>query len=361
MSWFAAMNEPGGIPFRPDPGAVRAAARGSFVRAVAAMALAKTNKSAGYPAEVLKRHWRDDDAERVLKAISSPTDTSSFLGTQSATILPALAPASASARLMRRGKTIDLSGVQTVKLPFISASGRPASVPWIAEGAPAHVVMMTTNALTLGPVHKLMVIATLTQELANASAAEQIIGDALSIATTQSLDVALFSNVAATAISPPGILNGLANLTSSGGTGVEGVADDVAKLAKSIANAGIDPSDMVLITNAEMAVKLEILSSPKFDNDVLTSVTIPDGWLIGIAPAGFVSAYGADAVSVEVSTVTTLHSEDTTPLPIIGDTGTPAAPSHSLYQQSHLALKVRGQCTWLTHPGSVSAMTACAW
>jgi hypothetical protein len=108
-------------------------------------------------------------------------------------------------------------------------------------------------------------------------------------------------------------------------------------------------------------VKLEILSSPKFDNDVLTSVTVPDCWLIAIAPAAFVVAYGADAVTVETSNVTTLHSEDTTPLPIIGDTGTPAAPTHSLFQQSHLGLKVRAQCTWLTHPGSVSVMTNCAW
>ena len=55
-----------------------------------------------YPAEVLKEHWHGDEAvERVLKAVSNPTDTNSLWAATPRVILPALAPASVASRLMR--------------------------------------------------------------------------------------------------------------------------------------------------------------------------------------------------------------------------------------------------------------------
>ena len=55
-----------------------------------------------YPAEVLKEHWHGDEAvERVLKAVSNPTDTNSLWAATPRVILPALAPASAASKLMR--------------------------------------------------------------------------------------------------------------------------------------------------------------------------------------------------------------------------------------------------------------------
>jgi hypothetical protein len=56
--------------------------------------------------------------ERVLKAIISPTDTSTFWAAQPFVILPVLVPASAASRLMTAGRTISLAGVQTVKVPY---------------------------------------------------------------------------------------------------------------------------------------------------------------------------------------------------------------------------------------------------
>ena len=72
----------------------------------------------------------------------------------------------------------------------------------------------------------------------------------------------------------------------------------------------------------------------KFDNDVFTSVVIPDGTVIAVVPEGFYTAYGATQVTVEISKVATLHLENATPLPVVQ-----GVPTHSLFQQGYLGLK----------------------
>jgi hypothetical protein len=346
------------VPEYRDPRTLAASARRSFVRACVAIDRHARNSSEGLPEEILRRHWRDDDAVRVLKAVSSPMDTSGFWQAQNTVVLPALAPASASAQLMRRGRTISLTGVHTVKIPYIGSSGRPATVPFVGEGQPASVVDLATSALTLGPVHKLMIAASLTEELQAASneSAEMIIGEALSIATTQQVDGALFSANAATASSPAGILAGLTPLTSTAAAGATGVAADLGKLAQAISAAGIDPSNMIVIASANNAVQIKVLSSPKFTNEVLTSVAIPDGTIVAVAAEGFVTAYGSDAVTVETTKDGAWHFDDSAPVAVVA-----GVPTRSLYQQALLGLKIRGACTWLVHPGAVASMTGCDW
>ena len=54
----------------------------------------------------MKQHWYGDDAaERVLKAVSNPADTTNFWAATPSVILPALAPASATSKLMRPNAT----------------------------------------------------------------------------------------------------------------------------------------------------------------------------------------------------------------------------------------------------------------
>ena len=60
----------------------------------------------------------------------SPTSTADYPQLQATAVLPMLAPASASARLLAAASSLDLAGVATIKLPFIGASGRPAVRSW---------------------------------------------------------------------------------------------------------------------------------------------------------------------------------------------------------------------------------------
>ena len=188
-----------------------------------------------------------------------------------------------------------------------------------------------------------------------------IISEALDISASQSVDGWLFSTNAASAIAPPGVLNGLSALTSAGGQGAAGMAQDIAKLTETISQAGIDTSDLTFFCDAGSAAKVEILASPKFTERVFPSTQIASGTVICVAARGFYTGFGAVPIQVEVNREALLHYESATPLAIVDSSGTVASPTTSLFQQDYLAINVRAQCTWIVHPGSVCFMTGCAW
>jgi hypothetical protein len=352
------MNAP--IPLRPDPSLLKAAERQSFHRACAAL-LFSTGRGAPPAASVLKNHWGDDaQADRVLKAVSSPTSTTAgFYATQTVSVLPLLAPSAASLRLLALANPLNLEGVSTIRIPFIGATGRP-SAPFIGEGSAAPTVKLTTAAVVLGPARKILIQAALTSEIQQASAdtATTIIGQALGVAIEQSMDAVLFGSDPATAIAPAGLLYGVTPTASGGGTGTEGVADDVAALASAIAANGINPDGMALITTAALALKLRILTSPKFTNEILSSAAIPDGTLIGIVPAGLATGYQG-SVQLQTARETVIHMEDAAALPIVD--GAPANPSYSAFQQDLLVLKLRAWAAWTIQPGAIAVITGADW
>ena len=176
-----------------------------------------------------------------------------------------LAPAAASSRLLALATTLDLSGLQSIRLPFIGLAGRNIPTPFVAEGDPGSVIDLTISATVLGPTKKLLVLSALTREMAAASAenAEVIIGNALALSAEQALDGVLFSNAAATASTPAGIVNGLVPIASAATTGAAGVADDLALLAAAIGAAGVNPDDMVVVCPPALATKIRHLSEPE--------------------------------------------------------------------------------------------------
>ena len=235
-------------------------------------------------------------------------------------------------------------------------------MPFVSEGSPGSVVDLTISATVLGPTNKLLIFSALTREMAQASAenAETIIGDALAVSAAQSLDAALFSANAATPSAPAGLLHGLAPIASAATTGAAGVADDLGSLAGAIGAAGINPDDMVIITTPSLAVKIRVLSSPKFTNTVLSSSSLAAGTVIAIVPQGLATGYDG-SVTVEASTEATVHFEATTPLPIVDDAGVMAAPVLNAFQTDMTILKIRGDVAWVTHPGAIAEVTGAAW
>jgi hypothetical protein len=346
-----------GIPLRADPTLLRNAERRSFVRACAAFVLgARDNRS---PDAVL-RHWHDDPmAGRIVKAAQRQTSTEDFPQLQTTAVLPMLSPASASARLLGLATSLDLSGVATVKVPFIGASGLPA-VPFVEEGKPAPVVDLSITSATLGPAKKLLIMAALTREVQDASAdtAEAVISTALATAAEQSMDAAMFSAASGDDVRPPGLLNGTSAVPSAGKTGAEGVADDLGLLAKAIGSAGISADDMVVVTTPELATKIRVLSSPKFANAVLSSASLPDGTVIGVVPRGLVTGYSG-ATSIEVAPAPAVHFEDTNPKDIFDPA--PAHPTKSAFQTDLIVLRLRAWCAWAVHSGAVAQVTGADW
>jgi hypothetical protein len=77
-----------------------------------------------------------------------------------------------------------------------------------------------------------------------------------------------------------------------------------------------------VVTTPALAMKLSLLAGPRFTTPILSSIAIPTGTAIVVAPSGIASAYSG-ALSVQTSKEAVVHFEDTSPLPI-STAGTPA-------------------------------------
>ena len=159
------------------------------------------------------------------------------------------------------------------------------------------------------------------------------------------MDALLFSNTAATAAAPAGILYNVLAIPSAGNTGAEGIADDLALFAEIIADSGIARDDMIVITTPALATKLRCLVSLKFSNEVLSSSSIPAGEVIAVAAGGLVSGFDG-GVTDRGHEEPTPHFDDTAPADISDSGGTLATPTCSIWQIDALAIKVRGEVAW---------------
>src|SRR5262249_44487425 len=94
----------------------------------------------------------------ILRAAQSPlATTGTFPQIQATKVLPMLAPDSASSKLLAMGTNPDLSGIATIKIPYIGGAGRPTQPDFIQEGSPIPITNLMTNAATLGPTCKIAI------------------------------------------------------------------------------------------------------------------------------------------------------------------------------------------------------------
>jgi hypothetical protein len=353
---------PSPIPLRPDPTALNRADRQSFVRAVTAQALGEVRQCA--PASILRTAWPNDStAPLILRAATSPTTTADYRTATVVNPLVTLAPASAAAQLFAECFQVDLAGVTSVRLPYVTTTPQPG---FIAEGAPAPAAQLSLSNVDIGPTRKLLILAGLSGELDNATpgTASAAIGKALSDACTKAVDAAAFDTAAESTTRPAGLLNGVASLTAAvaGGSDLETLAADLASLVNAIAAANINPEGLVLVASWKQALKLRLLAGSRFDTVIIGTSALADRTVVGVAPGGVGFGYNGTP-EVTTSREATIHYESATPL-AIGTAGTPptiAAPTRSAFQTDTLILKVRARCAWAKIPGSVQVVTNTNW
>jgi hypothetical protein len=357
---MAGMTRPTPIPLRPDRYALEHEQRRSLTRAITAIALAGTTRS---PSTVLKSAWPYDDAAGlILRAAVSPTLTSTYPAFQAATVLPNLAPASAAIRLFNASLTLDMAGINTVRVPHAVTVPAPIFVP---EGSAAPTVQLSLAATDVGPVRKILILAAVTSELENATpeTASAVVGRILSNAVTKSLDAIAFGTAAADSAKPAGLLNGVSALPASTASGVIAAAEDIGAMAGAMAAAGVDPEGMILVAAPQQAVALKLMAAQKFDNEIFGTPVLADGTVVGFARGAVAAAFDG-APSVEASKEALVHFEDTTPLAIStpGSPNTVAAPTRSAFQQDMLIIRVRAKATWaVIAPGGVQVITNTKW
>jgi hypothetical protein len=205
-------------------------------------------------------------------------------------------------------------------------------------------------------------IVVLTEELLEASNAEAMVRDVLLRSVGLATDAVLFDANAATAIRPAGLLNGVASIPPTGQTGLEGMVQDMSKLAGIVAHVG---GRIAFIMNPSRAVNVHLRSGYQLSEyrqvDVLASAAIPDNEIVCVAD-GFVSATD-DTPQIRASQNATINMET---MPVaIGTPGSPAtvaAPTRSLVQTRSIGLHLKFGLDWaLRSPNAVAWMTGVSW
>jgi len=333
--------------------------------------------------EVLRERYPNDEATgMVLRAAVAPAQTTvagwaaELVGTAIADFLNQLAIVSIYPRLAAKGPKFTFGRNGVIKVPARAATPK-INGSFVGEGQPIPVRKLGLSAITLTP-KKMAVISEFTREMGlhSTPAIEGVIRQAMNEDTAEAIDTVLIDTVAADAIRPAGIRNGISGLTpSAAATRFEKIAADIQTLmAPIIANRG--GRDLVLLTNPAQSLAMDWAVTPAgtfvFADggspgmrglSIISSTTVPAGMLIMIDAADFASVTG-DTPEFDVSDVATIHEEDTTPLPI-GTAGAPAtiaAPTRSLWQTASIGIRMLLDMNWsMRRTGMVTWMTGVTW
>jgi len=253
----------------------------------------------------------------------------------------------------------DWNGSQP-KIPTRATTSR-INGSFVGEGQPIPVRRATFSAVTLAP-KKLSVITEFTNELKNGSPnnIEQMLKMIIENDTRLAVDTVLVDAVAADAIRPAGLRNGVSGLTPSAATDpATAVVDDVQALIAAIAPA----QQIALLANPIQAAMLG--SSRLVDGvtvRVFASSVVTAGTVIALDLDAFVHAEELPAFDIQEAPI--FHEEDTLPLPIsaAGAPATVAAPVRSLWQTDCTGIRMVWHVNWgLTRTGAVAWMAAVLW
>jgi hypothetical protein len=336
-----------GIPFRPDPEALREGALRSVARACVLSA-----RNAGKSAPE-RNPWRDDAAiDWLMRGPVSPTTTAvSALTPIRLHFLPSLVPVSAAAAILDQSMQFSFDGAASISVPALSLP----TAGWIGEGQAIPVLAGTSTANISMTPFKLAAIVVLTREMVEGSDAEAVMTQVLRENVGASLDAAFFNaNAASAGVSPAGILNGATSVTPAA-AGLGDMAADLAGLAAAVA-AVSGGSRMVLICAPKQAeaIRLTAVDPPQ----VLSSNALADKTVVAIVPAAIASANSTPVISV--SRETTLHMASPA-ADLVVSPSTIAAPQRSMYQTDSLALRYTQELAWTKRGAGVAVASGVNW
>jgi hypothetical protein len=345
-----------GLPFRVDPAALTERAMQSLVRASIAQSariFERDAKGALPSAESIlrKRGWADDHlASLITRASTGPAMTTQAGWAQelvqvAIAFLEILTPMSAGAQLLAAGLNLQFGGAGTILVPGIA----PGQAKWIAEGAAIPAVQFLTTGPTLTP-RKLASTCAVTEEMLRNLNAETIIRQALIDSTAPAIDAALFSNTAASASQPAGLLLGAVNVTpSASGDQFDAMGSDIGALVSAV-GAYAGNGNVMLIANAAQAARYRMYSNEPFP--MLMSATLTPGTVVCCALNAIASVI--EPVAVDAAPATALYEDDANP--------SSTSPTKSMFQSACVALKVRLPASWCVRAsGAISYLSGAKW
>ena len=324
-----------------------------------------TDRTINEEAERLYGHDGGVVVDTIIRAVVEPASTTgwggSLAGVRVGAFLGSLRSRSAAAELFSRSPRVDMSGVATIGLPASTADfPEPTRV---AEGEPIPAGRGTLGTVSIGPPKKLASIAGITEELRDLAAedAEAIVQDLMEDSAARALDASLFSDAAASAVRPAGLLNGVTAITGTAGGDQAAMTADLQALAGAMAEAGA--SRFLLFSNPVQAVSLGIMApgpNPAFE--VFPTPSLAPGTLVAIRPEAFASGF-ADVPAVTASRDAVIHwDDDPDPISTVGTPNAVSAVVRSGFQTRTLALKLILRAAWaMRQAGAVAHVTEATW
>jgi hypothetical protein len=331
--------------YQSDP--IRSIARAALAKAVQVMDRARK------PEAIASERWPfDSDVQLLLRAASAPRDMTNTAALMEIgyAVLPMLRPYSAAARLFEAALSITFGREGAITVPSFGL----ANVAMVGGGVMKPVVQALTGGARLDP-RKLAGIAVASEELLATDSAEVLIRDMLASSAGPALDAAVFSNAAASADSPAGILNGLTPLTASAATGInDSLIADMTGLGGAIAPiSGSGPIAFVMNPAQLFSLTLRTFRSMEPDILLLPSGSLPVGTVIGVALNGLVSAVSPP--EFESGTHAMLSMND-------APTAWPGGPVQSLFQTASAAVKMVTWVSWAVRsPLAVATVSSVKW
>jgi hypothetical protein len=168
-----------------------------------------------------KSHWPGDRAtvECIEKGAVAPLATTTSgapIQTGVSRLIKLIGPMSASGQIFKRAIQLNIDRSNAVLLPSITTSA--SGVAFIAQGSPFPIKQLSLSSATLA-VKKLAMGIVMTRELMEGSNAETMIRAALSENLSLGVDTLLLDAVAADAVRPAGLRQGVAAIAATvGGT-----------------------------------------------------------------------------------------------------------------------------------------------
>lgn len=262
------------------------------------------------------------------------------------------------------------------RVPLIGqTSGGDAA--WVGEGDAKPLTKFDFSRTTLEPV-KVANIAVATMEVIRDSspAADGIIRDQLAAALRQRLDTDFINplKTAVPGISPAGILNGVAALTSSG-TDADAVRADIKALFTAFIQANNAPTSGVFIMSSVQALALSLMQNPLgqtefpgigmnggtlFGLPVIVSEFVPtdsSGSLVALVNASDIYLADEGGIDLSMSTEASLQMDSTPDNPTTAST-----VLVSLWQRNLVGFRCEQTISWARRrPSAVAWLDNVAW
>jgi HK97 family phage major capsid protein/HK97 family phage prohead protease len=321
----------------------------------------------------------------VLRAASAPAMTTvtgwaaELVQQKYTDLMPLLMPKAILTRLAAKGLSLSFGTTGRIIIPTRSRTPTIAG-SFVGEGAAIPVRQGAFTSQTLVP-KKLAVISTWTREMADHStpAIEGLIREAIQDDSSVAVDTVLIDANAATAIRPPGLLNGVTVTTANATGGLAALVADIKALIGALTTSTygnlrspvwlLNPTDILSASLTQATntgifpFRDEIARGTLNTVPFIDSSTVPAKTMILVDAADFVLV-GGEPPRMEISDQATLHTEDTNPLDLVssGSPAVVAAPQRSLFQTDSLALRMVMPLNWVQRrTGTIAWTQAVTW